>query len=136
MDSLVSNFPLKLRTKIYYNYLSHPGQFWNVPIGIDRYVYTGTQEIDYLDLESLYAVTVAPPLSSRNRTFIAELYTFTWEPRNEVCFYAGNIQGGRLREIMDRNFNDPVIEGSYRDYIVGRLFEHEFAYSQFSADMC
>ena len=107
-----------------------------MPIGIDRYVYTGTQEIDYLDLDSLYAVTVAPPLASRNRTFIAELYTFTWEPRNEVCFYAGNIQGGRLREITDRNFNDPVIEGSYEDYIVDGLFEHEFAYSQFSADMC
>lgn len=92
--------------------------------------------IDYLDLESLYAVTVSPPVGLEARTFIAELYTFTWEPRNEICFYAGNIQGGRLAEITDENFNDPVIEGSYEEYIVGGLFEHNFAYSQFSADMC
>ena len=112
------------------------GQFWNVPINISRYTYTGSQTIDYLDLESLYAVTVSPPLIARPRTFIAELYTFTWEPRNEVCFYAGNIQGGRLAEITDDKFNAPVIEGSYKDYIVNGLFEHDFAYSQFSADMC
>ena len=53
-----------------------------------------------------------------------------------MCFYAGNIQGGSLREITDRNFNDPVIEGSYVDYIVDGPFEHDFAYSRFSADMC
>lgn len=113
------------------------GQFWNVPISISRYTYTGSQTIDYLDLDSLYAVTVSPPLEAQQtRTFIAELYTFTWEPRNEVCFYAGNIQGGRLAEITDENFNDPVIEGSYEHYIVGGLFEHDFAYSRFSAGMC
>ena len=67
-----------------------------MPINISRYTYTGPLDIDYLDLDSLYAVTVSPPLGSRVRTFIAELYTFTWEPRNEVCFYAGNIQGGKL----------------------------------------
>lgn len=88
-------------------------------------------------MDSLYAVTVSPPLTgTHNRTFVAELYTFTWEPRNEVCFYAGNIQGGELAEITDRSVNDPVIEGSYREYIVSGLFEHDYAYSQFSNSVC
>lgn len=112
------------------------GQFWNVPISVSRYTYTGSQVIDYLDLDRLYAVTISPPLEKQARTFVAELYTFTWEPRQQVCFYAGNIQGGRLAEITDENFNDPVIEGSYKDYIVGGLFEHEFVYSRFNGSMC
>lgn len=112
------------------------GQFWNVPISISRYTYTGSQTIDYLDLDSLYAITVSSPLEEQARTFVAELYAFTWEPRHEVCFYAGNIQGGQLAEITDENFNDPVIEGSYEDYIVGGLFEHKFVYSRFNGNIC
>ena len=106
-------------------------------MSVTHYTYTGSQTIDYLDLDSLYAVTVSSPSEgAQERTFIAELYTYTWELRNEVCFYAGNTQGGRLLEITDKEFNDPVIEGSYEDYVVGGLFEHNFAYSQFSASMC
>lgn len=114
------------------------GQFWNIPISVTRYTYTGSEIIDYLDLDHLYAITVSSPsgVETEARTFVAELYTYTWETRNELCFYAGNTQGGSLREITEEGFNDPVVEGSYKDYIVDGLFEHNFAYSRFSADMC
>ena len=114
------------------------GQFWNIPISVTRYTYTGPEIIDYLDLDHLYAITVSSPsgVETEARTFVAELYTYTWETRNELCFYAGNTQGGSLREITEEGFNDPVVEGSYKDYIVDGLFEHNFAYSRFSADMC
>lgn len=109
-----------------------------MPISVTRYTYTGSEIIDYLDLDQLYAITVSSLSGTEMeaRTFVAELYTFTWETRNELCFYAGNTQGGRQREITDKRFNDPVIEGSYKDYRVDGLFGHNFAYSQFSADMC
>lgn len=66
------------------------------------------------------------------RKFVSEYFTHKWDLTRDTCFYSGNIQGGSLFEISDPNFNDPVIEGEYADYIVEGLFQNSFKYSQFS----
>ena len=101
---------------------------------MQRYFYNSS-ESTYLDIQQLYSVTVAPP-NADSRTFVAEYGDQTWDTSRKDCIYAGNVQGGKLREILDDNFNDPVIEGTYLDYRVGGLYEHSFQYSQFNATMC
>lgn len=118
--------------------ISRPtGQFWNIPISIEPYEYRGPPN-PYLEDNTLYAITVTPAGDSNSRTFVAEYATRPWEAeRNDICFYVGNIQGGRLGELaFDPDFNDPAIEGYYTDYRVDGLFEHEFQYSQFESSMC
>lgn len=108
-----------------------PGQFWNVPIGIQTYSYNGPTPT-YLDIENLYAITVDHPGSSPRR-FVAEYYTRKWDLVRETCFYAGNIQGGSLLEIAnDPSFNDPVIEGNYLDYSTGGLYQNAYKFSRLS----
>ena len=113
-----------------------PGQFWNVPIDVQTYEYVGPTPT-YLDVDSLFAVCVSPPgrngEPSKPRKFVAEYYSLKWDATSDACFYSGNIQGGRLLEVSDPAFNDPVIEGFYTDYITSGLFQNSFMYTQFSS---
>ena len=86
----------------------------------------------YLE-EDLYVVTVHS-MTGSPRAFVAEKYPRSWRKRKETCFYAGSSQGGSVTEVMQPN--DPVIEGSYRDYIVSELFASYFLYSQFNETVC
>lgn len=108
------------------------GQFWNVPMTLQPYQYDGPLPTA-LDVDSLYSVCISHPSGpSSDRKFIAEYFTRKWDLSTATCFYSGNIQGGKLLEIEDTNFNDPVIEGQYTEYIVQGLFKNSFKYSQFS----
>lgn len=119
-------------------YLAYPhisivitGQFWNIPVTVEQFT-TGSQDPYFLQ-EELYAITLHPA-GAAQRTFVAELYDQTWDYSREICFYAGSIQGGPVREITEPN--DPVIQGSYRDYSVASLFDTDFVYSQFNVALC
>ena len=103
---------------------------------MERYEYRGLPDPSF-DIDQLYGITVTP-VEGPSRRFVAEYYPHPWDAtRDDVCFYAGNVQGGKLREIEDdETFNDPVIEGFFTDYRVDGLFEHDFQYSQFESEMC
>ncbi len=58
----------------------------------------------------------------------------TWEFEQEPCFYVGNSQAGPIYEVKDPN--DPVIEGSYDDYLVSGGYETGYAYSRFDETQC
>ena len=113
---------------------SYAGQFWNIPVTVEMFVHTGVPDPYFLE-EELFTITIHPvgPGSTKRR-FVAELYDQTWDFSREICFYAGSVQGGPVREIDDPN--DSVIQGSYRDYSVRSLFATDFVYSQFSASLC
>ena len=49
------------------------------------------------------------------------------------CYYVGSSQGG---ETPEREENDGIIEGTYLDYEVNGLFEHNYVYSQFQQEIC
>ena len=51
-----------------------------------------------------------------------------------MCIYAGNQQGGPINEVSYTN--DPVIEGTYEDYIVQDRFDTDFKYSIFREGRC
>ena len=108
------------------------GKFWNIPVTVEQFTYTGAPDPYFLE-EELYAITLHPA-GAPQRTFIAELYDQTWDYSREICFYAGSIQGGPVREITEPN--DSVIQGSYRDYNVASLFGTDFVYSQFNVSLC
>lgn len=102
-----------------------------MPISIQPYEYTSSIPT-VLDLDSLFSVWISHPSgSSRDRKFVAEYFRRKWDLSLDTCLYCGNIQGGRLFEIEDPNFNDPVIEGEYTDYITEGLFKNSFKYTQY-----
>ena len=109
------------------------GQFWS--IDLDYTIYTGPLPPELEPWRSYFrVVSVTPGDGSPQRSFIAEQYNQKWDRSEVTCFYAGNSQGGSLGEALDPN--DPVIEGTYRDYRVAGLFEYEFTYSQFENNRC
>ena len=112
---------------------SFTGQFWNIPIS---YVPYDGELPDYLDAlkEKLHIVTVEPENSSPARSFLAEEFSRTWENRQDTCFYAGNGQAGRSGMVAAAD--DSVVEGSYSDYLMSSIFEHDFVYSQFEGSQC
>ena len=81
-----------------------------------------------------FVVTVTPP-DSAPRRFVAEYGPHTWENVETPCLFAGNFQGGSLRELRGSP-NDPVIQGFYTDYIVDGLFQPIYAYSRFNSSTC
>ena len=115
--------------------LTCTGQFWNVPVSIHKYTYMGDEEL-YLDIDQLYVVTVTNPNTGSTRRFIAEFGGQVWDLSNKDCLYAGNIQGGRLGDIDDASVSDSVVEGRYSQYIVDGLFDHDFDYFRFNAEIC
>ncbi len=113
-----------------FNYTA-TGQFWNVPINIERYL--GPLK-DGSTRDNTYVLTVNYPNTSP-RTFVTFLHSPTWDRRGkEYCLYGGNRQGGGIFEIESPN--DPVIQGRYRDYIVEGKFGVEFFYSLFDSSEC
>ena len=53
--------------------------------------------------------------------------------QNNACLYAGSDQAAETGSISTL---DPVIQGSYTDYIVNDAFETEYQYSKFESDRC
>ena len=74
-----------------------------------------------------YAVTVNAP--GNTRRFFAWKYPLTWDRDNINCLYSGNAQGGMLYEVS--SLSDPVIQGTYKEYIVSGLFSSEYKYEMF-----
>lgn len=107
------------------------GQFWNIPVNIERY--TGEIKEESLANADLYVVTIQHPLAPR-RQFVGLYYTLSWEFQSEPCLYVGNRQGGPIREVDDPN--DSVIEGDYTNYIVAEKFGTNFQYSVFNQTTC
>ena len=107
------------------------GQFWNVPITIERYL--GPLS-DGSTRDDTYILIVNYP-NTPPRRFVTFLHSPTWDRRGkEYCLYGGNRQGGGIFEIESPN--DPVIQGQYRDYIVGKQFGVEFVYTHFDSSQC
>ncbi|XP_064385443.1 uncharacterized protein LOC135334236 isoform X4 [Halichondria panicea] len=107
------------------------GQFWNVPITIERYL--GSLS-DGSTRDDTYILTVNYP-NTFPRRFVTFLHSPTWDRRGkEYCLYGGNRQGGGILEIESPN--DPIIQGRYRDYIVGEQFGVDFVYSHFESSEC
>ena len=87
-----------------------------------------------LQRQELYLIEVTPQLSP-SRQFVAEYYPVSWDlSRPDPCLYAGDQQGGRIREI--KTYNDPVIEQNYRLYRTDSIFETDFRFSQFNVSRC
>lgn len=78
----------------------------------------------------LYEVTVQYP-GSPPRTFLGDLRQLTWEQRPVPCLYAGNSFGGRIAEAPAF---DGVIEGSYKNYKVASIFDHNFIFNKYRSD--
>ncbi len=65
------------------------------------------------------------------------MFARTWDKRREQCLYAGNSQGGSYNELQDASLpSDSVIQGGYRDYRTGNLFETSWLYGRFRDDAC
>ena len=82
-----------------------------------------------------YNVTVMPEDDSRPsppRSFLGERYSRKWNNDRETCLYAGNIQGGPAFESLELNMQGSVIEGGYKNYLVGSLFDTDFDFSQWN----
>ena len=60
---------------------------------------------------------------SQLKRFYGSIYG-SWASRNEMCFHAGDRQGGR------------VILGSYHDYEVETAYSTEFRFSMFMEEWC
>lgn len=115
------------------------GQFWNVPIQISEFTGTLFRDEAYPDEElderdDRFTVTVRHPGCPQQRTFTAILLGVDWEFNKTPCFYAGNQQGGPIREVEEPN--ESVIEGDYTDYRVESAFNTQFRFSRFSDQMC
>ena len=119
----------------YVFFLWAAGQFWNVPVSVTPYTFTGPVVYD-LQGQELYLVEIlSPDGSETKRQFIAEFYPLSWDHRRpEPCLYAGDQQGGRTLEFT--TFNDPVIENNYRLYETEGLFETGFYFPRFDTDRC
>ena len=102
------------------------GQFWNIPIHVTPFHFTGPVNYD-LQNQELYLIEVEPQ-NSTTRRFVAEYYPRSWDPNcPEPCLYAGDQQGDWILEI--KYPNDPVIENNYRLYHTQSLFGTSFIVS-------
>ena len=106
------------------------GQFWNIPVSASDF--TG----DSLTNDSSvtpYVVRVDHP-DDPPRQFVAELFQRTWDKTMKPCLYAGDGQGGRIFDQVTPN--DPVIAGTFRDYIVSSIFASNFVYNKLERRNC
>ena len=101
---------------------------------VTRFTGTVDRSGGIFNQDDLYVVTVAPEDGSPLRSFLAQQYFPTWDNRPGPCLYAGNAQGGWSGEV--NGLNNPVIQESYKDYIVNGLFETDFTYSRFEEQSC
>ena len=100
------------------------GHFWNIKVEAEKYDVTADDKIS--PEQSHYAVTVNRPGDSR---FFAWKDSHTWEEKSMSCLYCGDAQGGVLHEVT--SLADPVIQGTYDDYIVSGLFDSDYKYDMF-----
>ncbi len=84
-----------------------------------------------------YTVNVNPDDSSA-RSFVAEVYSRTWDKRRESCLYAGNSQGGSYSELQDPGLPaDSIIQGNFKEYQTTGLYATQWTYSMFNeAEAC
>lgn len=109
-------------------YFSDAGQFWNIPISVERYLGPAFEN------QAAYVITVTHPNAPGPRSFVGPLVSWTWEKRYEPCLYVGSRQAGSINEVESPN--DPVIEGQYKDYIVESMFGTEYQFSHFDISRC
>ena len=70
------------------------------------------------------------------RSFVADLFHYTWDHTLKPCLYAGSSQGGSISPV-DALPNDPVIEGSYNEYeITDGIFGSRFKYNRLQNRNC
>jgi len=106
------------------------GQFWNIPV-----VASGPFEIESDEIEVPFIITIAHPLAPP-RSFIADLFSHTWDRALKPCLYAGSSQGGPISTVSGFP-NDPVIEGSYFEYeITDGIFGSSFKYNRLQNHTC
>ena len=104
------------------------GQFWNVEVEAERYNVTAEDKIPPNPRH--YAVTVSAADGSTRR-FFAWKSPRTWDLKSQMCLYSGNAQGGLLYEVT--SLSDPVIQGTYDEYIVSSLFDPDYKYEMFTS---
>ena len=115
--------------------LLHAGQFWNIPVAVSSYQLPSSanaRQRQAFNQHIPYVVTIAYP-GVHTRSFTAYLYRRTWDKTASPCLYGGNSQGGPWSELPGPN--DPLIEGSYKDYITQSLFDVNYGFSRFR-DAC
>ena len=98
---------------------THTGQFWSLPISIER---NGSDPTYYL--------IEVPQSGNQRRRFIGDQHSVTWQGETRKCFYVGDSQGAK-GAWQHEGPNDPVIEGTYSDYITNGRFDTNFEFSQF-----
>ena len=82
-----------------------------------------------------YVINITSSLTGEERKFTGWLYDLSWSFEEEPCLYAGNRQAGPIYQVKDPN--DPIIEGSYLQYMVPGLFsERGFVYGLFDENNC
>ena len=106
----------------------HPGQFWNVPVSIGRFV--ADNSTGYDSAENLFVVNI----TSGSRSYVGVLGQLTWELEEGPCLYVGDSQSDSIAEI--KRPNDSVIEGVYSDYIVSEAFSGDFDFGKFDDAKC
>ncbi len=107
------------------------GQFWNVPVSISPY--RGVLSNGQLQT-GWYIVSVTT--GATTRSYAGRLHRITWDKSREPCLYVGNIQSGPIAEVLDPN--DPVIEGSFTEYVVKNPFyeDENYTYGKFNESKC
>ncbi len=98
----------------------YTGQFWNVPIEIEPF--TGILADPKFGNDRHFTIKFSRNSVSET-SFTGFLQERTWNHEPFPCLYAGNRQGGPISEVS--NPNNPVIEGSYKDYFVPSVFSEE-----------
>ena len=107
------------------------GQFWNIPVSVSSYEPPSSltpEQSQAIMRTRPYVVTVAYP-GANTRSFTAYLYHRTWDKTASPCLYGGNSQGGPWSELPGPN--DPLIEGTYKDYLTRDLFDVNYKFSKF-----
>ena len=92
--------------------------------------YTVTAEDNISPGPNHYAVNVTAPDGSMRRFFGWKIPR-TWDKESRNCLYSGDAQGGMLYEVT--SLSDPVIQGTYDEYVVSGLFDPDYKYEMFDS---
>lgn len=91
LDAL-SREPLAIReineaiVYVWYANLSYTGQFWNVPVSVNKY--EGPLQPGYesfFNRDILYLITVTSVTGRGTRSFLGELHDIAWDQRTGWC---------------------------------------------------
>ena len=114
-----------------------PGQYWNREVNMTEFTGELNPELDPNDPSrnfTRFVINMTRGDPPGYKAFTGVFYPLSWEFKDQPCIYAGNRQGGPIHEVLDPN--DPVIEGTYRDYVVDGLFETEYVFGRFNESLC